>query len=40
MAGHAIETAEDIVERHERYIVVEKHQDVVSGLPRSKRGRA
>jgi hypothetical protein len=35
MAEHAIETTEDIVERHERYIVVEKHQDVVDLAERS-----
>src|SRR5215217_6955679 len=28
IGDHAIETTEDIVERHQRYAVVEKHKDV------------
>jgi hypothetical protein len=28
IGDHAIETTEDIVERHQRYAVVEKHEDV------------
>jgi hypothetical protein len=35
MAEHAIETTEDIVERHERYIVVQKHDDVAGLAERS-----
>jgi hypothetical protein len=35
MGEHAIETTEDIVERHERYVVVEKHQDVADLAERS-----
>jgi hypothetical protein len=32
---HAIETTEDIVERHLRYAVVEKHEDVAELAERS-----
>ena len=32
---HAIETTEDIVERHQRYAVVEKHEDVADLAERS-----
>jgi len=35
IAGHAIEATEDIVERHERYGVVEKHDDVAHLVERS-----
>jgi hypothetical protein len=35
MAEHTIETTEDIVERHQRYAVVEKHEDVADLVERS-----
>jgi hypothetical protein len=35
LADHAIETTEDIVERHPRYAVVQKHQDVADLAERS-----
>jgi hypothetical protein len=35
IADHAIEATEDIVERHERYGVVEKHDDVAHVVERS-----
>ena len=35
IADHAIEATEDIVERHERYGVVEKHDDVAHLVERS-----
>jgi hypothetical protein len=35
MGEHAIETTEAIVERHQRYVVVEKHQDVADLAERS-----
>jgi hypothetical protein len=35
MGEHAIETTEDIVERHQRYAVVEKHEDVADLAERS-----
>ena len=35
IGDHAIETTEDIVERHQRYAVVEKHEDVADLAERS-----
>jgi hypothetical protein len=35
IAEHVIETTEDIVERHQRYAVVEKHRDVSDIAERS-----
>lgn len=35
IADHAIQTTEDIVERHQRYAVVEKHEDVSDLVERS-----
>jgi hypothetical protein len=35
IADHAIRTTEDIVERHQRYAVVEKHEDVAHLAERS-----
>lgn len=35
MGEHAIETTEDIVERHQRYVVVEKHEDAAVHAERS-----
>lgn len=35
IADHAIQTAEGIVERHQRYAVVEKHEDVSEVVERS-----
>jgi hypothetical protein len=35
IADHAIPTTEDIVERHQRYDVVEKHDDVARLVERS-----
>jgi hypothetical protein len=35
MDGHAIQSTEDVVERHDRYVVVEKHQDVAGLAERS-----
>jgi hypothetical protein len=35
IADHAIEATEDIVERHQRYAVVEKHDDVANLVKRS-----
>ena len=39
MGEHAIETTEDIVERHQRYVVVEKHEDAAEHAERSARRR-
>jgi len=35
IAEHAIRTVEDIAERHQRYAVVEKHEDVAALAERS-----
>ena len=35
IADHVIGTTEDIVERHQRYVVVEKHEDVADLVERS-----
>ncbi|HEX2104609.1 MAG TPA: hypothetical protein VHF51_13220 [Solirubrobacteraceae bacterium] len=39
IGDHAIETTEDIVERHQRYAVVEKHEDVADLVERSNARR-